>query len=296
MASAVHVLSVEDDADTQALVVYWLRGAGYRVTSTATAADAMRAARDDPPDVVLLDVVLPDADGIAVCTELCGLPDPPAVVFLSARVSVADRVRGLDAGAVDYLVKPFAEAELLARVRAATRTRVTISALGEQAVTDAITGLVNRRYLEYRLDELIALQSRGHRFGCLMADIDHFKKINDEHGHGFGDEVLRIVAQRLLGTMRGSDVVARFGGEEFFVLLHDVDLAGAAVAGEKLRAAVADTAIELDEPGGLTVTVSVGVAAGPFDDATAALATVDDALYDAKARGRDTVALAKGDR
>jgi diguanylate cyclase (GGDEF)-like protein len=177
------------------------------------------------------------------------------------------------------------------------RARLTRSGL-----TDALTGWRNRRYLETRLYEEVARSNReADTLVCLMLDIDHFKRINDRHGHPAGDEVLRQVARRVIGEVRASDIAARYGGEEFVVLLPKTPLAAGFALAERIRGAVASAPIEgdgFDAP--LPVTVSIGVAEhrgapGSGDvarDAQRLLASADVALYDAKSRGRDTVALA----
>jgi diguanylate cyclase (GGDEF)-like protein len=174
--------------------------------------------------------------------------------------------------------------------------------LTRSGFTDALTGWRNRRYLETRLHEEVARSNReADTLVCLMLDIDHFKRINDRHGHPAGDEVLRQVARRVIAEVRASDIAARYGGEEFVILLPKTPLEAGFALAERIRGVVASTPVESDGfevP--LAVTVSIGVAehrgapaAGDVaQDAQRLLASADLALYDAKSRGRDTVALA----
>jgi two-component system, cell cycle response regulator len=200
-------------------------------------------------------------------------------------------------GAHDYLRKPFEPSELLARVGAALRVkalqdelRVRNAELELMARTDALTGLANRRHLE---ESLVSHASLAHRHDTSMAvlvgDVDRFKRVNDEHGHAAGDAVLRVVASRLEEGIRREDIVGRWGGEEFLVIAPHSDLGAAAVLGERLRAAVADTPLPLPHGGKLTVTISIGCAAGTDREWEDLVRRADDALYAAKESGRNRV-------
>jgi two-component system cell cycle response regulator len=233
-------------------------------------------------------------------------PTAPPVIFLTARGAASDRVAGLDLGAVDYVVKPFDAAELTARVRVALRQKAARDALAAEAATDGLTGLLNRRELDARAAELIALSRRYSRpLSCLMIDVDHFKQINDAYGHAAGDEVLRQVARRIRAGCRVSDVAGRYGGEEFTLLLPDTDIEGAVAVAEKLRgavsaepvrAAIADSAMA--EAGAVIVDVNVRVSVGvavrqpTMLDPESLYAAADNALYRAKQAGRDQVSVA----
>ena len=168
------------------------------------------------------------------------------MIFLTAHAHTAARVEGLDAGAVDYIVKPFEHPELTARVRAALRTKTVRDVLATEAATDALTGLLNRSQLGPSLDGLVAAARRfGRPLGCLMADIDHFKALNDAHGHLAGDQVLREVAARFRAGQRESDVLVRFGGEEFLALLPETDALGARTLAERLRVRIGGSPIAI---------------------------------------------------
>lgn len=163
--------------------------------------------------------------------------------------------------------------------------------LREDATHDALTGLYNRRYLEEALGrELILADREGHPVSVIMADLDHFKLVNDEYGHPAGDEVLRVFSERLKGLARGSDICCRWGGEEFLLVLPRMDIGSATHRAEELRAAMEAAPIEL-ESGLIPVTVSLGVAARTNDGESAGrlIAAADAALYGAKAAGRNRV-------
>ncbi len=209
--------------------------------------------------------------------------------------------RGLPGGphAHDYLRKPFEPSELLARVHAALRTkqlrdelRLRNAELDVMSRTDSLTRLHNRRHLEERLGELVSLLRRhGGELSLLLIDVDHFKRVNDEHGHATGDAVLRVLAARLKDSIRAEDVPGRWGGEEFVVLLPSTGPEGAHAAGERVRLAVATSPFAL-AGGGLRVTVSVGVASGIDGGWEGLVQRADAALYAAKEGGRNRVVVA----
>jgi diguanylate cyclase (GGDEF)-like protein len=295
------VLVAEDDRVLQDLVAELLSEAGYDVATASDGDEALQLARELAPDLVLLDVTMPLLDGYTVCRELrASGPTAPQVIFLTAHGAVEDRVAGLDLGAVDYLVKPFNPPELEARVRAALRTKAALDALAADATTDPLTGLLNRRQLEARAAAAIHLARRHRRpLSCLLLDIDHFKEVNDRYGHLAGDAVLREVARRLRESIRRSDVVARFGGEEFLLLLPETECGGALLAAERIRRYLAAAPVALPPPRpALFVTASIGVAGWSPDlpDAAALFEAADRALYQAKGSGRDRVAPAAGPR
>jgi two-component system cell cycle response regulator len=248
---------------------------------------------------------MPHVDGYDVCRAIQARGDvAPPVIFLTAHGETAARVTGLDAGAVDYIVKPFEHDEVMARVRAALRTKVVRDELAvrtkvvrdeliDQASHDVLTGLLNRRELDSRADEVVALAQRhGRALSCLLLDLDHFKDVNDIHGHAAGDQVLRETGRRLADTCRISDVVARYGGEEFILLLPETPPQAAVVLADKLRSALATTPFEAGDTL-ISIRASIGVAAFTAIMETPAnlIAAADEALYRAKKLGRDRTEL-----
>ena len=222
-------------SDSSAAVSYThlrqLETDGHTVVEAVNGAEAIDACREYRPDVILLDVEMPVLDGHATLERLKADPmlkDIP-VVFLTGRVDTADVVNGLRLGAHDYLRKPFEANELMARVSAALRTkwlqdelRTRNAELDRVSRIDMLTNIYNRRHLDEHLRSVISAARRHDRtIGVLLVDIDHFKDVNDEHGHLAGDAVLREVAARLQAAMRTEDALGRWGGEEFLAVLTD---------------------------------------------------------------------------
>lgn len=298
----INVLLVEDSNVIRAVVRSQLVAAGHVVCEAADGPAALGACRAAVPDVVLLDVEMPGMSGwdvLAALKEDEALADVP-VVFLTGLKDTADLVEGLRRGAHDYLRKPFESAELLARVGAAARVKRLQDELRRRneelesiSRTDALTGLPNRRHVQERLVELTRLAGRNAAStAVLIIDVDHFKWVNDLHGHAAGDAVLRELATRLAGRVRGGEMVGRWGGEEFLVVLPLTNTTGASILAEQLRRIVLDMPYNL--PGGeqVKVTISVGCAASTEADAEALVRSADAALYEAKRSGRNRVALA----
>lgn len=295
----VRVLIADDDPDILSLLRLLLERAGYAVVAAGDGLEALQLAAEHAPDLCVLDISMPGADGYTVCRELQARPDAPPVIFLTAHAHTTARVSGLDVGAVDYVVKPFNGDELLARVRAALRTKTTQDALRVEATTDPLTGLPNRAHLDAVADEFLALAERsGRPLACLMIDLDHFKRVNDTYGHAAGDAVLVEVGCRFGRAVRRSDVLVRYGGEEFLVLLPDTDAAGAVTMAGRLRDSLEAAPVVYSEPErdpvAIDVRASVGVASWREGIGSVAglVALADRALYRAKALGRDRVELA----
>lgn len=291
------VLVADDSLLIRSVLRKQLEEYGHFVIEAIDGEDALRACRESQPDVILLDIEMPKLDGHGVLLELRNSPltaDIP-VVFLTSRASTEDVVNGLRLGAHDYLGKPFEPAELLARVSAAFRVKRLQDELRTrnmelEALTrvDELTRLPNRRHLQEHLRAAASASRRHDRtMVVLMADVDHFKGVNDLFGHDVGDEVLREVASRLESACRADDVVGRWGGEEFLIVAPSTDSAGAAALGERFRAAAAATPIQVrgDE---ISITVSIGAAAGT-GDVEEMIRSADSALYVAKASGRNCV-------
>jgi two-component system, cell cycle response regulator len=278
------ILVADDDDDLRLLVSLRLERVGYRVVSARDGREALELAKEHQPDLLLLDVSMPVMGGHDLCRAISdSQSSPPPVIFLSAHGSPEDKVKGFDAGAVDYIAKPFSATELMARVAAALRTSSRMASLSRDATIDHLTGVPNRAQLDYRLDEAVARAARnGTELGCVLIDLDGFKSINDRFGHQTGDVVLRVVATRLSGTLRGGDVLFRYGGEEFFLLLEGTDPAGTATVATRSIATISSEPIM-----NIDVTASAGTAnwSSRFTEPAELLNAADLAMYEAKRNG-----------
>jgi diguanylate cyclase (GGDEF)-like protein len=297
---ANRVLVVDDSEPIHKLIEARLRPEGLDVTSELCGARGVERAVADRPDLILLDIDLPDLDGFEVCRQLKEHPatkDIP-IIFLTGTTSTESKVRGLDLGAVDYVTKPFDQVELRARVRAALRTKRLQDLLEHQSFLDGLTGLWNRSYLEQRMESELNIARRyGRPVSLILVDIDHFKQINDTHGHLFGDIVLQGTAECLPIYARRSDIVTRYGGEEFAILLADTSLRAAAYVAERLRAAVEARCFEAHGEA-VSVTASFGISCTQDIEGEISrenlIQAADRALYASKDGGRNQCHVAKG--
>jgi len=287
------VLIIDDSPEIHALIRVRLGKEPVTIHSAFDGAAGVDAARRIQPDLILLDVEMPRQDGFAVCTEL--KEDPATmeipVIFLTGSATTQDKIRGLELGATDYVTKPFDPAELRARVRATLRTRRLMDLLARKAMIDGLTGLWNRTYLDAQLVvEMAAARRAGTPLSCIMADVDHFKSINDNYGHSFGDDVLRRVAATLGENCRPKDIVCRYGGEEMTVLLPETDLHEAGQVAERLRLEIERLQFNFYEVP-VRVTCSFGVAQLGVQVPPSIFELADEALYNAKIGGRNRTEL-----
>jgi diguanylate cyclase (GGDEF)-like protein len=291
------VLVIDDSQDIHDLVEVRLGADGLAVLHALDAERGLATLRKKNVDVVLLDLDLEDDNGIDVCRQIVSDPEIGLVpiIFLTGTVDVGTKVKAFDAGAVDYVTKPFDSIELRARVRSALRTKRYHDLLASRARLDGLTGLGNRSDFDERLEQLLAAAKRTKRpMSLVLLDIDHFKKLNDTHGHPFGDAVLQRVAETVRDQLRGNDVACRYGGEEFGVLLGEADHDAGLQIAERIRGAIAD--LELDRNRvRVPVTASLGVATADSDAVPTSanlIAAADAALYKAKESGRNQVCSA----
>ncbi len=295
---SMKVLIIDDSPDALARAKARLSKEGLEILCADGGRKGLSLARRHHPDVILLDVDMPDLPGFEVCRALKADPELRTipVIFLSGSGSAQDKVKGLDLGAVDYVAKPFDAFELRARVRAALRTKRFQDLLVEQARIDPLTGLPNRRALEERLrQEWARAQRHGNNLAFVMGDLDHFKTVNDTHGHQAGDAVLQEVAARIRAQCRSSDLPARYGGEEFAVLVCDEPAWKARRLAERCREAV-EQMQTCHRSGNLRVTMSFGVSDNAAAGSPAALVRLADrCLYRAKEGGRNRVECTSAD-
>jgi diguanylate cyclase (GGDEF)-like protein len=288
------LLIIDDSPDIHELVTLWLADEPLEFFSCATGMEGVAEVARLSPDLVLLDVDLPDVDGFEVCRRLkadaatASIP----IVFLTGASSTDEKLCGLELGAVDYVTKPFDPAELRARVRISLRTKALVDMLSRKAMVDGLTGLFNRAYFDQSLAQHLSSVARGgNPFACMLIDIDHFKSINDRFGHPFGDRVLRSVAAELASDCRQQDIVCRYGGEEFVFLTPGQTIKGAQVLAERKRVAIEQIPFS-HEGRPVQVTCSIGVSdttAGPPHEV---VASADACLYQAKNSGRNRVVAA----
>jgi diguanylate cyclase (GGDEF)-like protein len=296
------ILVVDDNRDNVEIIGTRLRFRGYEIDEANDGARALELVHSSPPDLILLDVMLPDIDGYEICRRVKGderLPFIP-IILVTARDSTGDKVAGLDAGADDYLTKPIDFPELEARVRSMLRIKKLqdeIEAknleLERLSISDGLTGLYNHRHIHALLDEEFERADRtGERLSVAMFDLDHFKAVNDTHGHQAGDRVLEQLADILRESAREIDRVGRYGGEEFMVLLPDTSIEDAEVFVERVRREVARHPFSIGTTEPLKMTISVGIATYPHPqiaNAETLVLLADEALYAAKAAGRNRV-------
>jgi two-component system chemotaxis response regulator CheY len=290
------ILIAEDDPNQRRLLAVHLNRAGYEVEVTNDGAAAWEVMQRDHHRFLITDWMMPEMDGPDLIRRIRGasFAQYTYIILLTALDDKDHVVKGLEAGADDYLTKPFNSAELKMRVAIGERILNLETRLRAMATYDRLTGLYNRHAFDHRLtDELQRARRYRRPLSLIMLDIDYFKRYNDTHGHLKGDALLSELGSLLIASVRSTDAVARYGGEEFAVVLTETDKANASLVAEKIRAAVAAYPFPFREsqPDG-ALTVSVGVAGFPEDvpDPAGLLEAADQALYRAKHSGRNRVA------
>ena len=264
--------------------------------------EAMKRLTQEDFDLLVVSLSLTDFDGLRICSQARSHERSRRVpiVILVEPGDDARLLRGLDLGVNDYLMRPIDRHEMMARVKSQIKRkrhadflRSSLEESVEASVIDALTGLHNRRYMESHMQTLLTTaQKGGSPLSVLLADIDHFKKVNDTYGHDVGDLVLKEFSKRFARNTRGIDLACRLGGEEFMIVMPDTDIARAYQVGERLRACVAADPFPISSEQSIRVTASVGLATLEHKDDTAQtlFKKADQALYAAKRRGRNRVA------
>lgn len=289
------ILVVDDSRVNLQVMEGYLDQTGYRIELATNGADALALAWGNPPDVVLLDVQMPGMDGYEVCAQLKRDPRTTNVPIMFVTANALDdreMLKGYELGAVDYLRKPFLRDELLARLQVMVRLKQHQAELERKAYLDSLTGLPNRRHLSDRLEEELARARRHtHELSVLLLDLDHFKEVNDTHGHDAGDHVLAEIGRLLGKHVRQEDVVGRYGGEEFAFVLPETGLAPAVLLAQRIRRSVADYTMSY-EGTAISMSASIGAASFPMlpiESSRELLRYADEALYRAKRSGRNQV-------
>lgn len=291
MIGKPHVLVVDDDPDKRTLLQVALQMAGYDVETAQDGAEAWAAIESNPPDLIVTDVMMPVMDGYELARRVRANAQTkfiPMIIQTAARDAAADLLLGAEAGALGYITDPTDLDLLLARARTLLDFKNYLNSCEEEAFIDHLTGLANRRRFERQMEREIERTRRlGRPFCLLLLDLDHFKAVNDAHGHEAGDEALRGIGKILQEGTRGIDLAARVGGEEFAVLLTETNLQTGDEVAERLRAAV-----EREEIHDIArITASFGIAEFPRSASTAQelFQAADAAMYEAKRQGRNRV-------
>ena len=302
------ILIADDELTMQTILTSGLARLGYEVEVASNGKQAWEALqRPDAPEMAILDWQMPGMTGVDICQRLRQRKDSHYVyvILLTGLDTLNDLVAGFEAGADDYMTKPFKAAELNARLRSGRRVldlqRELLAAQEQLKVLanyDSLTNLWNRRFILERLvEELVRADRDNSSLGIVVADIDHFKHINDTLGHATGDEALQEVAKRLTAAIRPYDSLGRYGGEEFLLVVPNCEIAESITVAERVRQALCATPITTSR-GELAVTASFGVSAtvaGQPADARALIVAADRALYRAKVEGRNRVCIAAPD-
>lgn len=290
-------LLVVDDQAVNIQVLFQIFSADYQVFMATSGPQALAFCQHNPPDLVLLDVVMPGMDGFQVCAQLKAeaLTANIPVIFVTAHNDAAQETQGLDLGAVDFIVKPVNPSVVRARVKTHLTLKFQSDLLRQLVFLDGLTGVYNRRYFDQQLAIEWARSTRnGSAFSVIMIDVDHFKLYNDHYGHQAGDDCLRQVAGSLKsGLRRPADLVARYGGEEFACILPDTDFDDAMRLATGLERKVRELGIAHTRSSVTeVVTVSIGLASRTAESANnpaAILGLADAQLYQAKHTGRGRV-------
>ncbi len=301
--AAWRVLLVDDEPTQRLITARLLKRAGFQVDTAENGKEALARIAEKSYPLLITDWEMPEMDGVALCRAVrsANLDGYIYTILLTSRDAIEHLVAGLQAGADDYLTKPVLEPELLARLNTGKRIvnlERSLRAANDEnrrlSITDPLTGAFNRRYLMEKLPSEVERSVRyAHNLSLLMCDVDHFKRINDTHGHQVGDEVLKRVVDIIKSKVRGTDWVARYGGEEFVIVLPETPYSNALKVAETLRAALMQTPILCNDLT-LSVTASFGVtgwdsAVPHLDVVDAMVARCDASVYESKAAGRDRV-------
>ena len=268
----------------------------YEIASLENGLEVLETVHAIKPDIVLLDIIMPEIDGFEICKRLKGdfeIKDIP-VIMVTAKTDGSEIKKALEYGAFDYIKKPIDEIEVIARVQSALRYKYKLDELKEMAMKDGLTGLYNHALLIELFEKEYVKQCRD--ASCLsfaMIDIDYFKKVNDTYGHMVGDVILKQLAGILLESVRRSDIVGRYGGEEFSIIIPEATSNDVFQLCERIRKNIENYTFNADDKA-IKITVSIGIYFKGFNDEishTAMIKKADDNLYKAKRDGRNRVEI-----
>ena len=294
---------VVDDESSNIMALTHILSPEHIVYAAKSGQAAIKAAVKHQPDVILLDILMPEMDGYAVIATLksSGTTQNIPIIFISGLNNAGDEEKGLALGAADYISKPFSPAIVKLRLGNQIKILDQMRVIERQSMTDQLTDMPNRRAFDNRLN---LEWSRAYReqtpVSLLVIDADNFKKYNDTYGHPQGDTALQALAKILQQTVkRPGDFAARWGGEEFIALLSNTDADGALAVAEEIRKNVEDAVIPSIDAGAAKITVSIGISTnlcrhGSSNTITELLAKADNALYEAKRSGKNRVCHYQG--
>ncbi len=269
----------------------------YDVIEATNGMDALDIVANEKIDLILLDIMMADMDGYEVCEKLQSNPDTKdiPIIFITAKTDENSIKKAYDIGGSDYVTKPFLPKELLAKVKKELQIKELIQELQLLASTDPMTKLYNRRYF-FKISQhsFDLLKREKQNLSIIMLDIDKFKNINDTYGHSIGDEVIVHLANQIIMHQRKSDISARFGGEEFVILLPNTSLYGANIVAENLRKSVEESQININKNTTIQYTISLGVVQIDIQNNQTVengIQEADNLLYKAKNNGRNKVCM-----
>lgn len=315
MSKGIRVLVADDEYPIRGVLAQVIEEAGHSVTTAACGEEACELFRREPFPLVITDIRMPGMSGLQLLKEVKRIDPGTHVMIITSYASLETAIVAIRSGAYDYILKPFEELEIVTAavaratesIRLAEENRIFMETLRRQneeleslnkvlkelAIRDGLTGLFNHRYFqEAAQNELTRAKRQKGNLSLLFLDVDNFKKLNDAHGHGEGDGVLKAIAGVMKNRLRISDIASRYGGEEFVVILPETGKAGALTIAEELRRLVEGYPFRGKESQILgTVTVSIGVASFPEDggDVAGLVHAADQALFRAKKGGRNIV-------
>jgi two-component system chemotaxis response regulator CheY len=291
------ILIAEDDTTTRLLFGATLRKLGHAVTAVENGHKAWEAWLGEEHPLLISDWMMPDMDGLQLCKMIRAEPSLQYtyIILLTSLDSKGSYLEGMNAGADDFITKPFDAEHLAARLRVAERILALHARLHTQATHDRLTGVWNRAAIMDHLKEELDRAGRQQTdIAVLIADLDHFKQINDTFGHPAGDAVLREAARRMRSALRPYDRIGRYGGEEFLITAPGCCLNDAIAIAERIRSAIDADPVD-SESGDIPLTASLGIAITDGlkpSDADVLIAAADEALYRAKKGGRNRAELA----
>jgi len=289
------ILIVDDTVTNLDILIELLKE--YDVIDATNGQDALEIVQEEHIDLILLDIMMPNMDGYEVCKRL--KEDPTTknipIIFITAKTDEDSIEKAYDTGGSDYVTKPFLPKELKARVKKELQIQDMMEKLQELASIDSMTKLYNRRHFKQLSEHSIDLAKRNKQpVSIIMLDIDKFKNINDTYGHQVGDEVIINLANILRYNKRKSDIICRFGGEEFVIMLPNTPVKGANIVAQKIRKDVENFILNITDNQKINFTISLGVSSINLEDDNSielSLKHADDALYQAKESGRNKVCI-----